>query len=144
MLKLLCSEIERGRWMFITLIPKFLYCRFLLRWLNNFGWFLIGWFIRLNVQTFQPLIVKYRSSKFVYHDRRCTSICRSLSYPFRSLNGISFWADYFLWGWVVVNTFQFSNKTMDFNWCLVFVWELKKLIKLGNKGVQSFFYLQKG
>ena len=51
---------------------------------------LIGWFIKLSVQTFQPLIVIYRKGNFVYRDWGCTSICRSLSYPFRLLNNISF------------------------------------------------------
>ena len=37
-------------------------------WLHNFGdfyWILIGWSIKLNVQTFQPLIVIYRRGYFV-------------------------------------------------------------------------------
>ena len=44
----------------------------------------IGWFIKLSVQTFQPLIVIY--SNFVYHSWVRTSIYRPLSYLFRSLH----------------------------------------------------------
>ena len=33
---------------------------------------LIVWFIKLNVQTFQPLIVIYRGDNFVYHQWECT------------------------------------------------------------------------
>ncbi len=42
------------------------------RWFNNHGDFylmLIVWFIKLSVQTFQPLIVIYRRDDFVYHHR---------------------------------------------------------------------------
>ena len=46
---------------------------------------LIGWLIKISVQTFQPIIIIYRRGNFVYHLRECTSIYRSLSYPFRSL-----------------------------------------------------------
>ena len=55
---------------------------------NNFWdskWILIGWLIKLSVQTFQPLIVIYRRDNFVYHYWRYTSNYRPLSYPFRSL-----------------------------------------------------------
>ena len=45
----------------------------------------MGWFIKLSVQTFQPLILLYRRGNFVYHHWRSTSIFRPLSYPFRSL-----------------------------------------------------------
>ena len=68
--------------------PNFCNKVFLIRWLNNFRdfyWILIGWFIKLNVQTFQPLIVIYRRGSFVYHHWECTSIYQSLSYPFRSV-----------------------------------------------------------
>ena len=61
---------------------------FLIRWINNFGgffWILIGWFVELSVQTFQPLILFYRRSNFVCHHWGCISICRPLSYPFRFL-----------------------------------------------------------
>ena len=74
--------------LFITLVPKVLRWSFNIRWLNNFRhfhWILIGWFINLSVQRFQPLWTFYRSRSFVYYLRRCTSIYRPLSYPFRSL-----------------------------------------------------------
>ena len=46
---------------------------------------MIGWFIKLSVQTFQPLIVIYKRVNPVYYYVGCTQIYRSLSYPFRSL-----------------------------------------------------------
>ena len=72
----------------ITIVPKVLYYRFLIRWLDNFGdyyWILIGWLIKLSVQTLPILIVNYRTGNFVYHNWGCTLIYRPLSYPFRSL-----------------------------------------------------------
>ena len=33
---------------------------------------MIGWFIKLNVQTFQPLIIIYMRGNFVYHHWGCT------------------------------------------------------------------------
>ena len=45
---------------------------------------LIGWFINLSVQTFQPPNVIYRRGNFMYLHWGYTSICRLLSYPFRS------------------------------------------------------------
>ena len=54
-------------------------------WLNNFRDFskiLIGWFIKLNVQTFQSQNLIYRMGNFVYSHWECTSIYRPLSYPF--------------------------------------------------------------
>ena len=50
----------RKHWAVYYTSPK----RFLIRWLNSFGdfyWLLIGGFIKLSVQTFQPLIVIYKS-----------------------------------------------------------------------------------
>ena len=46
---------------------------------------MIGLFIKLSVQTFQPLILINRRSIFVYHHWGCTSNFRPLSYSFRSL-----------------------------------------------------------
>ena len=59
---------------------------FLIRWLNNFWdicWILIGWFIKLSVLMFQPLIVFQIMEICV--SSLGTSISRPLSYPFRSL-----------------------------------------------------------
>ncbi len=53
--------------------------------IRTFPWIWIGWFIRLSVQTFRPLIVIYRWGNFVYRHWECTSIYRPLSYPFWSL-----------------------------------------------------------
>ena len=39
---------------------------------------------------FQPQILNYSWSNFVYHHRGFTSIYRPLSYPFRSLYGLVF------------------------------------------------------
>ena len=50
--------------LFITLVPKV----YLICWLHNFGdfnWIKIGWLIKLNVQTFQLMILIYRSGNFV-------------------------------------------------------------------------------
>ena len=77
-----------GREGTLVLIPKVLLYQILIRWLNNFGNFyriLIVLFIKLSVQTFQPLIVIYRMGNFVYHHWGCTSIYKSLSYPCRIL-----------------------------------------------------------
>ena len=60
-----------------------------IRWLNNFTDFyfdLIGWFIKLIVQTFQAIIVMYRRGNFVYHHWGGTYIYLLLSYPFRTLS----------------------------------------------------------
>ena len=70
----------RGHWAIYYTSPQSL-----IRWLNIFGdfyWIYVGMFIKLSVQTFQPLNVMYRRSNFVYHLWRCTSIYRPLSYPF--------------------------------------------------------------
>ena len=48
-------------------------------------WILIGSFIKLSIQMFQPLIVIKRRSNFVYHPWECTLIYWPFSYPFRSL-----------------------------------------------------------
>ena len=42
---------------------------------------LIGWFIKLSVQTFKLLIVIYRKDNFVHH-KKCILIYQPLSYPF--------------------------------------------------------------
>ena len=51
---------------------------------------MIGCFIKLSIQTFQPTFVIYRRGYFVYYHWWCTSIYRPLSYPFRSLNAIGY------------------------------------------------------
>ena len=64
--------------------PQSLIIMLLIRWLNNFEdfyWIETGWFINLSDQTFQPLIVIYRSGSFVYHNLGFEWV----SYPFRSL-----------------------------------------------------------
>ena len=60
--------------------------RFLIRWINNLAWRLLLNFYWLSFQMFQPLIVLYRRGNFVYHHWRCTSIYRTLSYPFRPVS----------------------------------------------------------
>ena len=45
------EEVDNG--LFITLVPKVLQYRFLIRRLNNFGDLILnGWFIELSVQVF--------------------------------------------------------------------------------------------
>ena len=51
----------------------------------DFYWILFGWFINLNVEMFQPLIVIYRRDDFVYNHWKCTTIYRPLSYAYRCL-----------------------------------------------------------
>ena len=51
----------------------------------DFSRILIGWFIKLSVQTFQSQIVIYRGDNYVYHNLECTLIYRPLSYPIRTL-----------------------------------------------------------
>ena len=55
----------------ITIYPKVLkYISYLFIWLNSFGDYysiLIGWFIKLSVQMFQPIFVIYRRGNFVNH-----------------------------------------------------------------------------
>ena len=51
---------------------------------EHFYQILIGWFIWLSFQTFQPLNRIYIRVNFVYHHWLCKSIYRPLSYPFRS------------------------------------------------------------
>ena len=53
--------------LFFTLVPKSFILKFSYCWLNNLGdfyWLLIGWFMLLSVQIFQPI---------VYHHWGCTS-----------------------------------------------------------------------
>ena len=59
---------------------------FLIYWFNNFedfNWILIGWFIKLGVQIFQPLTAIYTNDIFVYHHRGWTStyLLRYISFP---------------------------------------------------------------
>ena len=87
--KILIPEREGDIGLFIKLVSKVLWLRFLIRWINNFGgcyWILVDWFINFSVQTFQPLIVIYIRGNFMYHHWKCKSIYRPLSYPFRFLN----------------------------------------------------------
>ena len=58
--------------------------------IGGLHWILIGWFIKLSVQTIQPLILIYRSPNFVYNYWRCTSIYRPRSCPFISLSRMTF------------------------------------------------------
>ena len=46
----------------------------------------LGWFIKVSVQTFQPIIVIYRRGNLVFYHWECTSIYRPLSYPFGPLD----------------------------------------------------------
>ena len=46
---------------------------------------MFSWFIKLSVQKFQPLIIIFGRSIFVYHQWGCAGIYRPLSYPFRTL-----------------------------------------------------------
>ena len=83
----------------------------LIRWLNNLG-ILMGWFINLRVQTFQPPIVIYRRDNFVFYHWGCKSIYRPMSYPFRSMCSLPPLAQYIkLWVlvlWVPDLTWSFS------------------------------------
>ena len=59
--------------LFITVVPKVYNTFFLIRWLNNFGyfyWILIGLFMKLSVQTLPLLIIIYRCY-FVHHHLGC-------------------------------------------------------------------------
>ena len=79
------NQRDKGQLAVITLVPKVLTFSY---WLAKqlWGlWILIGWFIKLSVQTFQPIIGIYRRGNFVYNHYICTSIYWLLSYPFRSL-----------------------------------------------------------
>ena len=50
-------------------------------------------FLKLSVQTLQPLIVIFRRGNFLYNHWGCTSIYRQLSYPFRFLYVCPFLTD---------------------------------------------------
>ena len=54
--------------------------------------FLIGWSIKLSVQTFQPLTVIYRRENLACNHWGCTSIYLPFSYPFRSLDISSYFS----------------------------------------------------
>ena len=92
----LCKLFSAGREGILSVYctsPQSYVITFLMGWINNFGDFyriLISRFIQLSVQTFQPLIVIYKRSNFVYHHWGCTPIYRPLSYPFRSLGQWAF------------------------------------------------------
>ena len=55
---------------------------------GEFCYMLIGWFIKMSIQTFQPLNVIYRRGNFVYQHWVCPSIYRSSFFPFRSLHSL--------------------------------------------------------
>ena len=78
---------ERGSLgLFITLVPQVLKF-FLFFGLTTLGTFTeFRWFIKLSVQTFQPLILIYKSCNLVCHHWGCTSIYRLLYFPFRCLH----------------------------------------------------------
>ena len=85
-------DLQRGRGNFAvhyTSLQSFKITFFLfvgLTTLQTFTyWILISWFIRLRVQTFQPIIIFYRRDNFVYCHWGCKSIYWLLCYPFRSL-----------------------------------------------------------
>ena len=78
------AEREKGQWdVYYNSLKSFI-ITFLIRWLNNLQWILIGWFIKFSVPTFQALILITRRGNLLYHDWGCTSIYRPLTYPFRS------------------------------------------------------------
>ena len=72
--------------LFTTLVPKVNNNVFLIRWLNNFGdfyWILIGWFIKMSIKMFQPLILIYRS------DINLLAIVLSLYIPGKKIFALS-------------------------------------------------------
>ncbi len=86
------SQKKRGQWdVNYTSSKSFIITFFYsLTWqLWELWWILIGWFIKLSLQTSQQIIVIYRRDNFVYHHSECTSIYRPLCYPFRSLSRLS-------------------------------------------------------
>ena len=91
---ILCiSNKQRGRehWA-VLVIPKVLYLRFIICWLNNFGDFhriLIGWLSNRVSKTFQSQIVIEIMANFVYHHWGSTTIYQPLSYLFRTLSNIT-------------------------------------------------------
>ena len=83
---LVIIQSGRGHWaVYYTSLQNFIKKSFLIRWLNNFGNFLIVWFIKMNFQTFQPLIVIFRKDNYMCSHWECLSVYRPLSCPFRSL-----------------------------------------------------------
>ena len=64
-------------WNYLSTSPLYLF--------GDFYWIFVGWFFKLSVQMFQPLIVIYRRVNFVYYYWEWTSIYRLLSHPFWSL-----------------------------------------------------------
>ena len=73
------SQGEKDIGLFIKTSPQSL---FLL--VSNFGdfyWSLIGWLVKLIVQTFQPLIVIYWRGTYVYQHWECAPFYRLLNYP---------------------------------------------------------------
>ena len=81
------SQGGRGHWTVYYTIPQsFMITISYLMAYQPWGLLLnlIGWFIKLSFRAFQPLIVIYRRSNFVYQNWWCTSIYRPLSYPFIS------------------------------------------------------------
>ena len=74
----------RGHWaVYYTSLQSFI-ITFFIRWLCNFGdfyWNLIGWFIKLSVQSFQPLIVIYRRGNILEIRINSSTIVLSFSIP---------------------------------------------------------------
>ena len=92
----------------ITLVPKILYSRFFMRWLNNFGdfyWILIFWFIKLSVNIFQLLFIFYRGN-FVYYHWGCTD--QFISHCLIPLDS-----------WIKIHTNFIHNKPIESNHMII-------------------------
>ena len=81
------SQGGRGHWaVYYTSLQSFTRFSYLLgQQLRYFYWILIGLFIKLNVQSFEPIIVIYRRDNYINNHWGCTSMYQPLAYPFRSL-----------------------------------------------------------
>ena len=89
-LQIRITRFERGYWVVYytshqNFIFAFSYWLAWQLWGLSCNQFMIGLFIKLSVQMFQPLIVIYKRGNIVYHHWGCAFIHRLLSYPFRSL-----------------------------------------------------------
>ena len=73
------EDPQRGYLAVYYTSPQSLVIKFLIH--GDSYWIVIGWFIKLSVNTFQPIIVIFRKDSIVYHHWGCKSTYWPLSYP---------------------------------------------------------------
>ena len=120
--KYICKESKIG--LLITLVlfhDVFLFVGFV----TLKTWILIGWSIKLSVQTFQALIEIEKRGNFVYHHWRYTSIYRPFSYPLKLPENIQIFSLFLLFlGHEVANLYFWLSESFWLYSKLLFLFEI--------------------